>query len=132
MEISLVNVTTNTQVSSGKRIYGGKAQEVKGGEDLSIVFLEFLDENGIKIEVPPRSCAAGHSVELSITTRGAKENISFLASGKVEESVVLPNKKVELDITLIKFDQNVWEALKGLFSNRQDEILNFFDAAKGG
>ncbi len=113
--VTLKNVTTD-------------AAEVDGS---MISLLEF-QEQGFALEVPSRSCASGHHLAIKILLRKPdEEEFHFDATVKVERTVDLPAKKKRIEVTLMQYSSAAWERLQEMFSSRQNEIVDFFEAATG-
>lgn len=129
-DISLSNSTTGTAIKDGMRIYGSAKQEKSDSEDLRIRFVEFLDK-GFVLEVPANSCSDGHNLLLDIATKGASKDIKLKGSAKVTKVEKLENKKLQIEVNLVQYDDAQWQAMKAIFSDRQNDILEFFKAVKG-
>ena len=113
--VSLKNVTTDAQTM---------------GEE-SISLLEFHAQ-GFALEVPARSCATGHHLAIHIRAkRGAQAEVVFDATVRVDRDADLPLKRKRIEVTLMQFNNAAWEKLQALFSSRQAEIEEFFEAATG-
>lgn len=133
LKVDLANTTTTTEIRDGKRMYGiGVARQKKddAGDDFSIQITEFI-ENGLVLEVPSRVCSAGHILRLNIKTEGAKPELQCECVAKVEavEKLLTLREVVRLHFTQI--DEDAWEKIQNIYSQRQLEVLRFFKAAKG-
>jgi len=119
LKVSFTNTATHTEVKPDIDLSG------KG-----MKLIEFRDQ-GLVLEGPGGICAEGHNVMIHIHTDGAKPEIQFGSTAKVEQVEKLPDKRLQLTVRLIQFDEGTWKALQGVYSNRQDEIMDFFNAVKG-
>jgi hypothetical protein len=132
LKIGLLNMTTETEIRDGKRIFGidaAKAKKNTASEDLSIHITEF-HEKGLGLEVPAYVCAAGHNVVLTVNTEGAKPNVAFNASAKIDASEKLANKREVVQLTFTQFDEKAWRDLQEIYGKRQEQIFEFFKAVK--
>ena len=133
LKVGLVNTTTKTEIRDGKRIFGIDAAKTKKAEnekeDLSVVISEYA-EKGITIEVPSHVCANGHLVMINIISEGAKPNVNFTSSGKIEAVEKLPTGRESVQVAFTQLDEFAWMEVLNIYSKRQEEILNFFKAVK--
>jgi hypothetical protein len=115
VEITLTNTTTRTTVK----------------ESTTIKLVE-IAEQGIALEVPPRTCAQGHNLlfELKLVKPGATKPFALKATGKVSEVESLDGAD-RADVVLIQFDEKEWEQVLSAFMSRQSEIEEFLKAARG-
>lgn len=127
--LNVTNATTNTRIEDGKRVYGNKTDK-KAGEDHRIQILELMEE-GLILEMPSRSCSAGHSLFIEIQTKGAKRDIKLEFRVKVVEAESIDKNVDRIQVELTQFDNYSWNKFCGLFSSRQKEIEDFFEAVKG-
>jgi hypothetical protein len=128
LKISLNNTTTKTEIKDGKRFFGNK--KGTSGDNLEITLIELLDQ-GMILEVPGQSCAQGHNLLITVESLNTKPPITFQTSAKVMKMEKVSDDRDTIEINLIQFDDTGWQALKGLYGNRQNEIEEFFKAAKG-
>ncbi len=127
--VDFENLTTRVSIKDGKRHYGDKADDLKG--DQEIRFIEFLEDEGLVLECPPNSGATGHSLKLTIKILNSDSNQDIEVTGNILEAENLPNKNQRISVKLTQFESADWFALKAKFSNRQEEVLEFFKAVKG-
>ncbi len=83
----------------------------------SIRLTQILD-NGICIEVPPRSCAMGHSLALDISGKNLDEPIHII--GVIEEMHGEPNPEVRIKFR--QYSQENWGQLLDYFAGKQTNI----------
>lgn len=146
LKISLINNTTRTRLENGKRYYGlegdassedpekeRRRKNSRGTDDFSLHFVEFVGTKGLVIDAPPNTCAMGHNVTLEIHTENvpADKEVHFGSTCKVISKEVTEEKREIIELQLVQFEETNWSALKAIFSKRQDEILEFFEAVKG-
>jgi hypothetical protein len=102
--------------------------EVKDRAAISMV--EFA-ERTMLLSLPVRSCAKGHHLTVTITTRNAAKDFEFSFTAKADEITSADKTTDMVNLTMIQFEEAEWQAFQNLFSNRQNEILEFFKAVKG-
>ncbi len=78
-------------------------------------------ENGICIEVPPKSCAMGHSLSLNISGLSMEEPIPVI--GVIENIEGDSNNIVQLKFR--QYSQENWKKLLEYFSGKQTSINTF-------
>ncbi len=127
IHLSFLNMTTKTEVAEGKRYIGEQLQKDQGGK---IDLVEFR-EDGMVIEVPARSGAVGHQLNMKIWTEGPAPNleISFIVTVNAVER--MSPSRDQFEVTFNEYDSRAWKALQQIFENRQNEINDFLKAAKG-
>ena len=86
-------------------------------KDKSIKLTQIL-ESGIWIEVPPKSCAMGHTLVLDITGKTIYSPIHIL--GVIEEMDSEQGNQVRLKFR--QFSQENWVKLLSYFAGKQDNI----------
>jgi hypothetical protein len=93
--------------------------------------VQFL-EKGMVLEVPARSCSEGHNLSLEIKVKGlADPNFKFSGTAKIDELQSYLGDAEQITLTLVQFNEKEWKTLTGSMGQRQDDIMNFFNAAKG-
>jgi hypothetical protein len=98
----------------------------------SPITLSEFKERGFILELPERSCAKGHHLLVDVSTSGKPgTQIKLEMTGKVENVEVLGEGVCTVDVTLLQFDESKWQELRDYYFNRQNEILDFFTAARG-
>lgn len=116
LKITFKNLVSNTEIPS---------------ETLQLVQ---LGDKGLTLETPLRACARGHSVIISIyeTELSSTPEIALLsATAKVREVDTSDDSKTQIvSLDLIQFEEENWNKLEALFSQRQNEILEFMKASK--
>ena len=124
LQIAVENMTSHTKIADGTS---------KGPR----VDLVELAERGFTVNLPRASCASGHNLMIEIAViQPPSKRMKFSATTKVElvekNSEVKGNKEPErVELSLIQFEEEAWERLKTLFTSRQNEIEDFFKAARG-
>lgn len=97
-----------------------------------IMVAEFL-ERGLVLEVPSRSCSAGHAVLIvAEVTLPNGTHFVFEATAKVDKHEPIPNSDTDqISVIMLQFDEGDWEKLQNAFGARQNEIEDFFNSARG-
>jgi hypothetical protein len=132
----LSNATTSTKLKHGKMTYTEGTSSLDSGgdktQDMHVEIEEFLDD-GFILEIPTKFCAEGHSVEIEVFPKNAKgyEEFSFWASGAVKDKEKVSPTREKIKLHFQEFKKTDYDQLKSIFAKRQDEILDFFKAAKG-
>jgi hypothetical protein len=116
MEFELTNTTTQTPFR--------KEFKIK---------LAQLQERGLLLEAPRKSCALGHSllIRIDLPKSSRNEAVRFEGTGKVERVQTYEQGGDLISIALLQFDEAVWEALNRTLSARQEEIADYFAATRG-
>lgn len=135
--VGMKNLTAKTEIRDGRRIFGEKDTSEKG-VDYTIHFIEFLEKNeesefeSLVIEAPKRNCAEGHLLNIDLEVKGAKETFELDLESRVEVLEKTDGDTDRITVSILNVDEVAWQQFKSLFSNRQEEILAFFEAVKGG
>src|SRR4051794_17868841 len=91
-----------------------------------------LMERGMVLEVPPRTCSKGHKLLLVVKVAGLQgKSFAFTTTATVDEIESLPDGVDHIVVTLTQYDEREWIQFQNSFSSRQQDIENFFKAAKG-
>lgn len=132
IRVSMMNSTTQVEVRDGVRVFGtGPKAKTEESPDIKVRFVEFT-EKGLKIEFPEKSCANAHMLLLQVELVCAEKVVQALnLSVKVAAMEALPSGHDLVTVDLVQYEQKEWDAFRGFFNNRQDEIDRFFEAAKG-
>ena len=127
VHLVMINETSSTQVMKGRRKYG---EELVKQASADVKFLEFADK-GMVVEVPHPSCEKGHVLTLEIHVTGIKNDLNFTVTSKVSELEHLAEARDRIHVTLVAHDEFFWNAFRSVFQKRQQDISDFFFAAKG-
>lgn len=94
--------------------------------------VQFL-EKGLVLEVPIKACSKGHNLIIDVHAKdfGGRPNFKFSATGKVEEHQSFLSDTEQITVTFLQFNEADWKVLTGSVASRQEDIMNFFLAAKG-
>lgn len=125
---NLTNRTTQVEIRNGKRFFGGKA-DLKS-PPFNIEFVEFT-EDGIRMDIPPRTCATGHKLELVIEFITPQKTIKFRSQGTVESVEAIPDRHDNIVASLNSYDANEWYFIQKLFRQRQSSVTDLFEKLKG-
>ena len=129
LEVTLVNLTTNTEITAGPKKVSPESSRIRNDE--GVQFVEFLD-NGMVLAVPPHSGAKGHKLLVKIKTLGTKNEINVEARAKIMGVEALNGgKSFRVDLEMEDHDTIGWTQLMDLYGNRQNEIEEFFQAVRG-
>lgn len=123
----MINETSRTQVMKGSRKYGDEWIQQASAD---VKFLEFLDK-GMILEVPHPSCEQGHFLSLEIKVSGIKNSLHFFVTAKVTDMEHLEENRDRIHVSLLSYDDSFWKAFISIFQKRQQELSDFFFAAKG-
>lgn len=127
LHLSFVNTTTKTTVQDGKKFIG---DEQVLSADTGVRLVEFR-ENGMLLEVPARSGAAGHQLQLKIWTVGAALEVELSSVVTVSSVERLGAGRDQFEVVFNEVDSRSWKDLQAVFASRQDQINEFLKAAKG-
>lgn len=115
LEFKVENLFTQTSVKKGS----------------SVVLSEFK-ERGFILELPARTCASGHHLFIEVSTQGKPgKQIRMEMTCKVEQVDSIGEGVCTVEVSLLQFDEGKWQELQDYYSGRQNEILDFFSAARG-
>ena len=104
LKVVLWNKTTKTEIKDGERSFGASLSAEQDGDagdehfNMSILINEFLPD-GMVLELPSRSCATGHSINLEIIPENAPEKYKefvFKGSAKVSETKKISDARDKL------------------------------------
>jgi hypothetical protein len=93
-------------------------------------FLCFL-EKGMILELPPRTCANGHKVQLVLNVKHGKKELRFQATATVGDVVVSQGEKDSVSIELVGFEQSDWDWIQGIYQERQADLSALFAKLRG-
>ncbi len=127
IHLSFLNMTTKTEVSEGKRYIGDQLQSDQGAQ----IYLVEFREDGMVIEVPARSGAVGHQLNMKIWTEGPAPHLEISFVVTVDAVERMSPSRDQFEVTFNEYDSRAWKALQQIFENRQNEINDFLRAAKG-
>ena len=133
LKINLKNITTGAEIRDGKRSFGNQFDKKKSAvtdEILEVNISEFL-EDGLSMEVPSKTCAENHSIEIELSTENTKPLVSFSSMLKVKSVEKISKDSDLIETVFTKKNQKDWDAFHGIYQQRQEEILGFFNAVKG-
>ena len=99
-------------------------------EKLNCELIEFLEE-GFVLEVPARSCAVGHELQVTLEILNAKPGITFNSTVKVTDTEVMVNERQKVSVRFVHVDEKEWLAFQEFFNNTQDQLLELFHSIRG-
>lgn len=129
LDISLHNLTTKTKIEGGKRVIDA-LKTTKSEEGLHIDLVEILD-GFLTLETPAKIGAQGHTLELKIMTENRTPQVIVEVQGEIQVVEPLPDGRLQVVVQLVNPKDASWLKLLAMFSQRQEEIENFFAAVKG-
>lgn len=122
----------NSKRDSAKKPVAAMSRAVKKDvmplENIRIV--EFL-ENGLVLEMPQKACAKGHSLVIHVRVDRIKGVLKFDTTSKVVEIEKQPSGEELVTTQFVQFKEEEWKMFQELYSGRQNEIFEFFQAVKG-
>ena len=128
--IKLINRVTEAQFQNG-RMYFGDIQGRNFEEDQKINFNELLEE-GMVLEIPWRLCAEGHLLDIKIEPVNCPPGTQpFEAVLKVDSLEKMEKGRAKITASLHKCIPDDWKNFCSIFTHRQSQIEDFFDAVKG-
>lgn len=97
-----------------------------------IKVIQFL-EKGMILQVPKKSCSGGHHLAIEIEMTGnPTKAVEFKATAKVEKVENSGSDKMdEITIKFLQFGEVAWNQIRNGLEDRQKEINQFFQAARG-
>ena len=93
-------------------------------------FLCFL-ENGMILELPPRTCAKGHKVQVALDVKHGKKELHFKATAKVVEVAQSQGERDSVSIELIGFEHSDWDWMQKIYQERQADVSALFSKLRG-
>ncbi len=116
-----------TQVSAKNETSGMTFQSPRYSLDL----LEF-DENSVTLSLPKNSCAEGQNLSFElILERPGESMIRFDSTGKVLEVERSGDGSLRVKVELVQYDERAWREFLKTYENKQKQINEFIQAAKG-
>ena len=90
---------------------------------------------GTILEVSPRSCAMGHTLELNfyiqLKSKAILDEIHVNAIGVIEEIEGLPAERKQIKIQFRKFDNVKWERVLQYYETKQKNMIQLLRATRG-
>jgi hypothetical protein len=102
----------------------------RGADIPSTQFLCFL-EKGMILELPPRTCAKGHKIQLVLEVKFGKKELHFEASAVVSEVISSPGERDSVTLGLVGYEVPDWNWIQGIYQTRQADITALFTKLKG-
>jgi len=129
LHLSFENLTTQTKVGMGQRVYGGT--KMQGSEADTVELIEFGD-NTMTLDVPSRIASQGHQVMVYLQSENLNPDITFNATGKVLEAEKSDSpSRFKLKVQLVNYDEKLWNSLRTAFERKQEEASSLFYQIKG-
>ena len=98
-------------------------------------FIKLLEHSGkdLVLEIPKRVCSTGHMLVLNMCASDptTKKEYKFNATVKVTKMEPGEDGLDRAEVTLVQFEQAMWDQIVALYANRQAQIMEFFQAVKG-
>lgn len=130
VQVEVENLTTKTGVHDDTRVLGSEEVLIEGSDPL-VRLMEF-DEHTLALDVPYRTAASGHLLQVTIDVSGVALPFCFELRGKVAHLEPLEDHRERMVIELQEFEPRFYEALKNIFKTRQSEIDSFLKQVRGG
>lgn len=127
--VHLANRTTRVEIREGKRFFGDKPDKSQTQTHTS---LNELAEEGIKLDIPPRTCSKGHRLELELEITLSTKTVRFMADGIVEKAEVFPRDHDSIVIQFTKHDANIWRQVLKEYRTLQSGVSALFKRLKEG
>lgn len=130
-EEDLLNVSDFQSIELKVKITNTTAQTpIREQEKIKVI--ELLDA-GIILQILRKSCSVGHHLALEIGMSGGScDGVEFRATGKVEEIEDSGIEKMDqITIKFLQFTEKDWSQIRSKLDDRQKEINQFFQAARG-
>lgn len=106
-------------------------QEIEAMPEERSILLSDFDEEFIYLEMPSSACSKGHILNLRIIVANVEDNPEYKFICTVKETSKLPEDRQEVKAKLAAGQEKEWQLFSEIFSARQNEIDDFFQAAKG-
>ena len=99
-------------------------------ESANVKLIQFLDD-GLLIQMPTKSCAAGHRLLVDVQGKNSKgELIQLEGTAQVKAIQNLSENADQVTTKMIQFNEEKWKSLIEILSERQKEVTNFLSSAK--
>ena len=100
-------------------------------DDQQVKVLEIL-EKGLVLDVPGKTCSAGHFLAFEISGEGFPDlDFPLRATGKVESVKKFPDHRDQIQVKFIQYPEDPWDMIHRFLAQRQEEISKFLLAAGG-
>lgn len=99
-------------------------------EERSILLSDY-DESVLYLEMQANSCSKGHTLSLYVLLPTLDDRPEFRFICTVQGANPLPDNRIEVKAKLVSGQETDWKVFTEIFSSRQNEIDDFFKAAKG-
>ena len=129
--VSLKNNTSRTELKASEaRKHRRSIKKNHKFEHGRVDLIQFLNQ-GIVLEVPPRTCAHGHDLTVTIETRGTDSTTYFEASAKVDQLTNLTDQRDLIMLSFIQFEGTQWQRLNEAYDQMQSQIDLLLERMKG-
>jgi hypothetical protein len=78
-----------------------------------------LQESGLVLEIPEKTCAAGHHMKIEMTL---SNGLQINGTSKIESVKNLGNKRDQVTMKLIQFNKEIWEEIKDTLKKKEESI----------
>jgi hypothetical protein len=116
--VNFSNRTTRTELKAKKN-----------ERELPAAFCCFSGQ-GMLVQIPPRSCAKGHRVDVGLEVRHGTKTIRFPVSAEVRE--VVKGEPETIALEFVGFEKTDWEWIQSIHGERQDGVTDLFMKLKEG
>jgi hypothetical protein len=123
------NLTTKTGVHDDSRMLGSVEIPLEG-EHPEARLMEF-DAKTISLDLPHRTAASGHFLDLKIDVTGIQLPFCFEVRGKVSLTEALDDGRERVVVEMTEYEPRYFDALKNIFIQRQVEIDAFLKQVRG-
>ncbi len=130
IHINLRNLVSQTVVASNVKTIGNFLINDSSDENL-VQLLEILPKGAI-LSVPSYTCAQGHQLEIEITVSNlAQQPYSVKLQGKVQEAESTSNGQNRIKVEFKTYSEEKWLGFCQLFSNKQEDIMDYIKKIRG-
>ncbi len=126
IHVEVHNLTSKTSVGGGARGYGEELREAPANE----VRLREIPPTSLVLDVPARTAAQGHQLEIHIEVQGGRRPMSFVVKGRAMAPVDVGGGRERLELEVRESRDASLDQLRKLLARRQQEIDEFISSMK--
>ncbi len=131
--MSITNESTKTALTDGKRVQKKgrtKVTGIRAEVDPTLQLVEF-DEHTLTIDVPGKIGAKGHRLKVEIEVSNLPKKLDIEVTMGVHSVEKQPDGRDRMVLQLLEEESLPWKQFREAFEKRQEEILEFLEAARG-
>jgi hypothetical protein len=127
--VQVHNCTSETRVGAGSRWFGSVDHSTES--PALEVRLREIPPTALVLDVPARTAAQGHSLEIMVEVSGTPSPMSFVVKGRAMAPLDVGEGRERLQIELLEPNDEKLVILRRILQRRQEEIDAFISSMRG-